>query len=88
VIHVDECGGPKTRGVPPQFLTRRQVVRPYGPDHRIAYDDIVIVEPDGSLPAVLRSVLARESVDLAVVRNVNAGCYSFTARPGPRTHAP
>jgi Protein of unknown function (DUF1203) len=29
---------------------------------------------------VLSDVLARESVDFVLVRNVKAGCYSFTAR--------
>jgi hypothetical protein len=55
-------------------------VRPYGRDRRIAYDDVAIVEPDGSLPVVLSDVLARESVDFVLVRNVKAGCYGFTAR--------
>jgi hypothetical protein len=80
VVHTSDCGGPPSTGVPPQFLARPQVVRPYGRDRRIAYDDVVIVEPDGSLPAVLSDVLARESVDFVLVRNVKAGCYSFTAR--------
>lgn len=80
VIHTDDCGGPSAEGVPPQFLGRRQLVRPYGHDRRIAYDDITIVEADGTLPDVLRRVLERDWIDFALVRNVNAGCYSFTAR--------
>jgi hypothetical protein len=80
VIHADSCGGFAGDGVPPQFLERRQLVRPYGTDRRISYDDIVIVEPDGSLPAVLADVLSRDGIEVALVRNVLAGCYSFTAR--------
>ena len=80
VVHADPCGGVAGDGVPPQFLTRRQLVRPYGTDRRIAYDDIVIVEPDGSLPDVLADVLSRDGIEVALVRNVLAGCYSFTAR--------
>jgi Protein of unknown function (DUF1203) len=80
VIHAKECDGPLGRGVPPQFLARRQLVRPYGKDRRIAYEDIVVVEPDGTLPTVLRSVLERDWIDFAIVRNVNSGCYSFAAR--------
>lgn len=87
VIHADDCGGPVGARLPPQFLSRRQLVRPYGHDHRIAYDDIVIVEPDGTLPSVLRSVLERPWIDFAIVRNVNAGCYSFTARRAAAVHS-
>jgi hypothetical protein len=61
-------------------LARRQLVRPYGRDRRIAYDRVVIVEPDASLPSVLAGVLADDGIDFALVRNVLAGCYSFTAR--------
>lgn len=80
VVHAHWCGGVTGDGVPAQFLGRRQLVRPYGPDHRIAYDHTVIVEADGSLPDVLADVLARDGVEVALVRNVLAGCYSFTAR--------
>jgi hypothetical protein len=79
VIHATECAGFTGSGVPPQFLTRRQIVRPYGHDRRIAYDHIVLVEPDGSLPVVLADVLARPDVAFTLVRNVLAGCFSFTA---------
>ncbi|HEX6568603.1 MAG TPA: DUF1203 domain-containing protein [Acidimicrobiales bacterium] len=79
VVHARVCDGP-AGGVPAQFLTRPQVVRPYGFDRRIAYDHVRVVEPDGSLPAVLAEVLAAEGVDFAHVRNVGTGCYSFTAR--------
>jgi Protein of unknown function (DUF1203) len=83
VIHGRPCAGVTTDGVPPQFLERRQLVRPYGYDRRIAYDDIVIVEADGSLPDVLADVLSRDGIELALVRNVDAGCYSFTATRAP-----
>lgn len=82
-VHADACPGPCGHGVPAQFLTRRQIVRPYGHDHRMAYEDIVIVEADGTLPDVLRDVLrdvlARPGIELAIVRNLKAGCFSFTA---------
>jgi hypothetical protein len=80
VIHAGECGGTCATGVPAPFLARRQLVRPYGRDRRIAYDRVVIVEPDASLPSVLAGVLADDGIDFALVRNVLAGCYSFTAR--------
>ena len=80
VIHAHDCGGPAGRGIPQQFLGRRQLVRPYGHDRRIAYEDVVVVDGDGSLPEVLRDVLERPWIDFALVRNLEAGCYSFTVR--------
>jgi Protein of unknown function (DUF1203) len=79
VIHAHDCAGVAGDGVPHQFLHRRQLVRPYGHDHRIAYEDVSIVEGDGSLPQVLADVLNRDHIDFVLVRNVLAGCYSFTA---------
>lgn len=79
VIHSRPCAGVAGDGVPDQFLARRQLVRPYTTEHRIAYDRIVLVEPDGSLPDVLAGVLGHDDIEFALVRNVNAGCYSFTA---------
>ncbi|MGD9704799.1 MAG: DUF1203 domain-containing protein [Acidimicrobiia bacterium] len=85
VIHARPCAGADgTTEVPSQFLGRRQLLRPYGHDRRIAYDHVVIVEPDGSLPSVLGALLGNDEIDFVHVRNVNAGCYSFTARRGPR----
>ena len=80
VVHADQCDGPGDEAVPSQFLSRRQVVRPYGVDRRIAYDHVVAVEGDGSLPDVLADVLARDGVEFVQVRNVAAGCWSFNAR--------
>ena len=80
VVHARDCGGAADGGVPAQFLTRRQHVRPYGHDRRIAYDLTGVVDGDGSLPDRLAALLARDEVDFVHVRNVGAGCYSFTAR--------
>jgi hypothetical protein len=79
-IHANDCPGVATDGVPHQFLIRRQLLRPYGHDRSIAYEDVSIVEGDGSLPQVLADVLTRDYIDFVLVRNVLAGCYSFTAR--------
>jgi hypothetical protein len=83
-IHADHCPGVATDGVPHQFLLRRQLLRPYRRDRSIAYEDVSIVEGDGSLPQVLADVLTRAHIDFVLVRNVLAGCYSFTAR-APRS---
>ena len=79
VIHAQDCPGVTGDGVPHQFLHRRQLVRPYGHDRRIAYEDVSIVEGDGSLSDVLAETLNREHIAFVLVRNVLAGCYSFTA---------
>jgi hypothetical protein len=80
VIHADTCHGADASDVPAQFLTRRQIIRPYGHDRRIAYDRVVIAEADGSLPSVLDDLLGNDDIDFIHVRNVLAGCYSFTAQ--------
>lgn len=83
VIHARPCAGVAGHGIPEAFLSRRQVVRPYVIDRRIAYDRIAIVQPDGSLPGVVADALAHDDIDFALVRNVASGCWSFTASPGP-----
>jgi hypothetical protein len=87
VVHVDDCDGAPLPVVPPQFLSRRQVMRPYGFDRQILYDHIVLVEANGSLPHVISAALSRDDVDFVVVRNVLAGCYSFTVRRMPEATA-
>ena len=77
VIHHDGCEAAVLDAVPEQFLGRRQLLRPYAPDHRIAYDHLRLVEADGSLPDALDEILAHPEVAEVVVRNVLAGCYSF-----------
>lgn len=79
VIHHDGCEAAVLDAVPGQFLTRRQVLRPYTADHRIAYEHLRLVEPDGTLPAVLDELLAAPGVVEVVARNVLAGCFSFRA---------
>ena len=78
VVHVDGCPGPHTGGVPPQFATRRQVLRVYGRKHRQLYDLNRLVEP-GELDDAIAELLADDRVDLVHARNVLPGCYSFTA---------
>jgi len=81
-IHARSCAGVRSGDVPEQFLSRRQLVRPYATG-RIAYDDVVIVDGDGSLPLVLEHVLSKPEIEFAHVRNVLSGCWSFTARRRP-----
>ena len=78
-IHHEGCEAAVVDAVPAQFLGRRQLLRPYTADHRIAYDHLRLVEPDGSLPDALDELLAHPEVVEVVARNVLAGCYSFRA---------
>lgn len=80
VIHADECEGYRAREVPAQFEDRRQLVRPYTTDRRIAYDLVRLVEPEESLSAAIGDVFAHAEVESALVRNVLAGCLSFEVR--------
>lgn len=80
VVHARPCDGPAGAGVPPQFLDRAQVVRPYGADRRITYDHVRLVEAGGGLPGAIAAALADPAVDFVHARNVLAGCWSFTAR--------
>jgi hypothetical protein len=90
VVHARPCtarhSGP---AVPVEFRSRRQLLRPYGPDRRIAYDHAGIVEADEDLDAAIDRLLARADVAFVHARSVLSGCYSFAALPldtaaGPR----
>ncbi len=83
VVHASPCPGPAGSGVPPQFLERAQVVRPYGTDRRIAYDHVRLVEAGGGLPGAIAAALSEPAIDFVHVRNVLAGCWSFGARRTP-----
>jgi hypothetical protein len=79
VVHADGCAGPRDAAVPPQFATRRQLLRVYGRNHTQVYDLNRIVEP-GHLDEEIAGLLADDRVELVQARNVLPGCYSFTAR--------
>jgi hypothetical protein len=77
VIHSEACVGYSEGAVPAAFEDRRQLVRPYTADHRIAYDHVRIVEVEESLADAIRAVFGHDEVESALVRNVLAGCLSF-----------
>ena len=83
VVHVDACDGYDAGVVPPEFEDRRQIVRPYTADHRIAYDLIRLVEVEESLTDALAEVFEHDEVESVLVRNVFAGCMSFEVVRGP-----
>jgi hypothetical protein len=82
VLHAEPCagGGCSLDRVPEQFHPRRQLLRPYGRDKRIAYDHIRLIEPHDDLDAAIEEVLGIDDVAFIQARNVFAGCYSFTAQ--------
>jgi hypothetical protein len=82
VIHADACGGYAGGAVPAQFEARRQLVRPYTAEHRIAYDHARLVEVDESLADAISAVFEHSEVESALVRNVLAGCLSFAVVRG------
>lgn len=80
VVHADECDGYAAGVVPTEFEGRRQIVRPYTGDHRIAYDLVRLVEVEESLADALAEVFEHDGVEAVLVRNVFAGCLSFEVR--------
>jgi hypothetical protein len=83
-VHLEPCGGyPTPDRYPPALSHRRQVVRAYDHDGRIA--DGVLV-PDGvRARAVITDLLTQSDVALVHLRNVEYGCYNFAVR---RHHVP
>ncbi|MBI4933006.1 MAG: DUF1203 domain-containing protein [Actinobacteria bacterium] len=77
VIHAGACAGFSDGIVPPQFEDRRQLLRPYTADHRIAYDHTRIVEVDESLADAINAAFEHDDIQSVLVRNVLAGCLSF-----------
>lgn len=77
VIHADACAGFSGGAVPPQFEDRRQLLRPYTAEHRIAYDHTRIVEVDESLADAIHDAFEHAEIRSVLVRNVLAGCLSF-----------
>ena len=77
VVHAEACAGYDGCTVPAEFEARRQVVRPYTTQHRIAYDLARVVEEHESLADALADVFEHDHVESVLVRNVVAGCMSF-----------
>jgi Protein of unknown function (DUF1203) len=73
--------------VPVQFRTRRQILRPYGRDRRIAYDRLRLVRPDGDIDRAIAELLDMEDIAFVQVRNPLSGCYSFAAERADPTES-
>jgi Protein of unknown function (DUF1203) len=80
-VHADPCEGyPTPRRYPPGLRHRRQVVRAYDRQGRIA--DGVLAADGLRAEAVIAELLARPDVELVHLRNVGYGCYNFAVRGG------
>ncbi len=79
VLHAQPCQqAERDDEIPPQFRGRRQILRPYGKDQRIAYDHTRLIEAEDDLEATILQLLAIDDIVFIHARNVLSGCYSFT----------
>jgi hypothetical protein len=80
-IHAEPCAGhPTPREYPPELSHRRQVVRAYDRDGRIA--DGVLVDDGRHAVSVIHELLDRPEIEVVHLRNVGYGCYNFAVRRG------
>lgn len=79
VVHTSGCPSAAPNELPDDFDARPMVLRPYGPDQRIAYHRVRHVDGGSSLMAELESLLDEDDVVFVHGRNVTGGCYAFTA---------
>jgi hypothetical protein len=80
--HAQECEGYKTTDLYPEgFAHRRQLLRAYDRDHRICEG---LQAKDGlQAQNLLKGLLSLDEVDFVHSRNVEWGCYMFSASRGP-----
>jgi len=79
-IHADRCDGyTDVHEYPPGLSHRRQVVRAYDNEGRIAGG--ILAKGLEQLEEAVRVLLERPGVELVQLRNVEYGCYNFTIRP-------
>ena len=75
-IHAEHCDGyPTPHQYPPGLIGRKQVVRAYDGQGRIA--DGVLAADGRQAQRVIAELLARPGVELVHLRNVGYGCYNF-----------
>lgn len=80
--HADPCDGYQTPDrYPEEFVHRRQLLRAYDRDHRIC--EGIEARNGHQAEQILKWLLSREEVDFVHSRNVEWGCYMFSASRGP-----
>ncbi len=80
VVHTEGCVGSTTSDrLPTELDGRPMTLRPYGVDHRIAYEKVRHVAEGDSLTAHVRGMLDDPGIEIIHGRNVTGGCFSFHA---------
>jgi hypothetical protein len=83
-VHAEECGGySETSRYPEGFARRRQILRAY--DHRHRIRDAIQAVNGEQAEQILSWLLGRPEIDFVHCRNVEWGCYMFSARRLLRT---
>lgn len=80
VVHAEGCAGSTVSDrLPPELDARPMTLRPYGADHRIAYEKVRHVPEGKSLTAHVRGLLDDPGIEIVHGRNMTGGCFSFQA---------
>ncbi|HLK01462.1 MAG TPA: DUF1203 domain-containing protein [Streptosporangiaceae bacterium] len=80
-VHAEPCGGYGTpHAYPPELDGRRQVVRAYNYEGRIA--DGILVEGADEAVRIIDDLFTQPDIELVQLRNVGYGCYNFAVRRG------
>lgn len=80
VVHSQGCDeSPDRHRLPAELDGQPMTLRPYGLDHRIAYDKVRHLPAGGSLTAELQELLDDAEIEMVHGRNVTGGCFSFQA---------
>jgi hypothetical protein len=78
-VHAEECAGyQKDSEYPEGFASRRQLLRAYDHDRRIS--DAIQAKDGEQAKQILGWLLSRPEVDFVHSRNLEWGCYMFSAR--------
>ena len=86
VVHTEGCEPVASLdALPPDMNLRPMILRPYGPDHTIAYHHVRQIPAAEGLGQHVEDLLALDDVELVQGRNPVGGCYAFTASPAARS---
>lgn len=78
-VHAEECAGyQKSSEYPEEFAGRRQLLRAY--DHHRRISDAIQAKDGEQAKRILAWLLSRPEVDFVHSRNLEWGCYMFSAR--------
>ena len=82
VVHTRDCAGiaDPIAELPHELDATPMTLRPYGPDHRIAYDHVRHIGCGHSLTREVEALLEIDGIEMVHGRNVRGGCWAFTAQ--------